>query len=140
MDRICGVLIIACMTRKKAPVGSLLKRPLGTNFIREWREYRETTQERLAGSVSDLTGKSMTAATLSRIENRKNPYSQWQIEAIAEILECSPAELIARDPTSAEYSDEMLLARLSKRSREAARQMLVALAAQDSPRRTGTKE
>lgn len=87
-----------CMPRKKAPLGSLLKRPLSPNFIGEWRDYRGLKQEALAERASEYLGTSFTAATLSRIENRKSPYSQRQLDAFAEVLSCSPADLIVRNP------------------------------------------
>lgn len=61
-------------------------------YIRAWREHRGFTQERLAERVS------LTAATLSRVENGKLPYSQPMLEALAEALGCEPADLLARPP------------------------------------------
>lgn len=90
------------MARKKAPPGALLKRPLQRPFITEWRAHRSLSQEALADRVEDLLGTSFTASTLSRIENAKRPYSQRQLEAIAEALRCSPADLIMRDPRQAD--------------------------------------
>ena len=87
------------MARKKAPPGALLKRPLKRPFIAEWRAARNLSQESLSGRVEELLGTSFTATTLSRIENAKSPYSQRQLEAIAEALRCSPADLIMRDPS-----------------------------------------
>ena len=86
------------MARKKAPVGSLLKRGLAKTYISEWREHRALTQERLAERVGELLGTSITSATISRIENSKSPYSQRQLEAIAESLGCEPADLLMRNP------------------------------------------
>ena len=89
----------SCMARKKAPVGSLLKRPLSRNFIEQWRLYRnEMTQERLAERVAEYLGTSFTSATLSRIENSKSPYSQRQLDALAWALNCSQGDLLSRDP------------------------------------------
>jgi len=119
------------MARKKVPPGSLLKRPLGRVFIGEWREYRDhMTQDQLAAAVADLTGRGFSGATLSRIENSKNPYAQWQLEALAEILDCSPGDLISRNPLDKE-PDDLLLARLSPRNREAALTMIRALVAKE---------
>ncbi|PZQ82679.1 MAG: hypothetical protein DI549_10900 [Ancylobacter novellus] len=87
------------MARKKAPPGALLKRPLKRPYIAEWRAARNLSQETLAGRVEELLGTSFTATTLSRIENAKSPYSQRQLEALAEALRCAPADLIMRDPT-----------------------------------------
>lgn len=75
----------AYMARKSPP------RP--PHFIRAWRKHRGYTLEQLAEMVGT------THATLSRIERGKMQYNQGQIEALAEQLNCSPADLIMRDPT-----------------------------------------
>jgi len=91
------------MARKKAQPGSLLKRPLQRPFIAEWRKHRnDISQEVLAARVEELLGTSFTASTLSRIENAKSPYSQRQLEAVAEALRCTPADLIMRNPLDTE--------------------------------------
>lgn len=87
------------MARKKAPPGALLKRPLQRPYISEWRALRNLSQEALAARVEDLLGTSFSPTTLSRIENAKSPYSQRQLEAIAEALRCTAADLIMRDPS-----------------------------------------
>lgn len=40
-----------------------------------------------------------TTASLSRLENGKQPYSQRILEALADIYDCEPGELLQRDPT-----------------------------------------
>lgn len=60
--------------------------------IRAWREYRGLTQEKLAERVET------TPATISRLENGKQPYSQELLEALADALRCKAADLIARPP------------------------------------------
>jgi transcriptional regulator with XRE-family HTH domain len=62
------------------------------HFIRQWRNYRGLTLEALASRVGT------THASLSRIERGLQPYSQPLLEAIAEALNCMPADLIIRDP------------------------------------------
>jgi transcriptional regulator with XRE-family HTH domain len=64
------------------------------HFIRAWRKHRSKTLEQLAEMVGT------THATLSRIERGKLPYNQGQLEALAEALNCAPADLIMRDPTA----------------------------------------
>ena len=70
--------------------------PLGRTFIAEWRRYRKLSQDTLA----ELIG--ISKPTLSRIESRKSPYGQDFIEVCAEKLNCTPADLISRDPEAAE--------------------------------------
>lgn len=69
-----------------------LKNRRQKHFIREWREYRQLTQERLAARLD------MSSASLSRIEAGKQPYTQDVLESIAEALTCEPADLLVRNP------------------------------------------
>jgi len=62
------------------------------HFIREWREFRDLTQDQLAARLD------MSKASLSRIENFKQPYTQDFLEACAEALRTDPASLIMRNP------------------------------------------
>lgn len=68
--------------------------PRRRHFAANWRRYRELSQERLG----ELLG--ITAPTLSRIENGVIPYSQDFVEACAEALRCTPADIVGRDPLS----------------------------------------
>lgn len=74
------------------------KIPFRPTFIRQWRQHRNLSLEQLAERVAEYTGKSMTHATLSRIENGKIGYTQRILEAIAHSLLCEPADLIMRNP------------------------------------------
>ena len=62
------------------------------HYIKRWREYRKLTQDKLV----EMTG--MSKATISRIENGRSPYTQDTLEALAEALGATPAELLTRDP------------------------------------------
>lgn len=75
-------------------IGSKTKRR--PHFIREWREHRGLTQERLA----DRLGTSK--ASLSRIETGKQPYTQDVLEAVAGALGCQAADLLMRNPLDPE--------------------------------------
>lgn len=63
-------------------------------FLKEWRLYRNLTQEQLAERIS------VSAPTLGRIENGKLPYNQDFIELAAIALRCEPADIIMRKPGS----------------------------------------
>jgi DNA-binding Xre family transcriptional regulator len=52
----------------------------------------------LAERVAEISGKSMTHATLSRIETGKIAYTQPVLETIAVALACEPADLLMRNP------------------------------------------
>lgn len=61
-------------------------------FIKEWREYRGLSQEAL-GERLDTSG-----ASISRIENGTQPYTQDTLEALAEALMTDPPSLLMRNP------------------------------------------
>lgn len=71
-----------------------LKNP-GTprHFIKQWREYRGLTQERLADRVD------LSVGAISQLESGLVAYTQPTLEAIASALSCTAADLIMRDPT-----------------------------------------
>jgi transcriptional regulator with XRE-family HTH domain len=69
------------------------KSPFRPTFIRQWRKHRGLTIEKLA----ERSG--MSNGNLSNIERGKTGYNQETLEAIAEALQCSPADLIMRDPS-----------------------------------------
>ena len=79
-------------------MAKIQKRAFAPTFIREWRTSRGLSLVQLAERVSEVTGKSMTHATLSRIENGKIAYTQPVLEAIAYALLCEPADLLVRNP------------------------------------------
>lgn len=75
------------------------KKPqFGKTFIRAWREHRKLTLQAVAARVEEKLGRSMTHATLSRIETGRIAYTQPVLEAIAHALLCEPADLLMRNP------------------------------------------
>jgi transcriptional regulator with XRE-family HTH domain len=66
-------------------------------YIRAWRKHRGYTQEALAGRMAEL-GVEISGASISRIESGQQPYSQENLEAFAEALDCSLADLLENDP------------------------------------------
>lgn len=65
-------------------------------FFREWREFRSLTQEQLAERLDVSVG------LISQLENRKVNYTQATLEALAQALNCEPADLLIRDPSDPE--------------------------------------
>lgn len=63
-------------------------------FLKEWREHRGLTQERLG----ELAGRSK--AYISQLENGSRAYTQETLEKLAAALECKPGDLLlwAPDP------------------------------------------
>ena len=78
------------------------RRTYRPTHIRQWREYRGLSLDRLSDrlGIDPETGSALiTKQSLSRIERGLQPYSQPLLEAIAHALQCTPADLIMRDPT-----------------------------------------
>jgi len=63
-------------------------------FIREWRKYREISQEDLAHAAN------MSAGNLSVLENGKINYTQETLERLADALDCEPGDLLTVDPNA----------------------------------------
>lgn len=70
-----------------------LKQGAHRHFIKEWRKHRRLTQVQLAERMG------MARSYLSLIESGQRRYDQPFLEAAAEALNCSPADLIMRNPT-----------------------------------------
>jgi transcriptional regulator with XRE-family HTH domain len=73
----------------------LMKDRKQRQFIREWREFRGLSQERLADRMG------ITRGYVSQVERGVRRYDQYFLEAAADALSCEPADLIMRDPTQA---------------------------------------
>lgn len=82
---------IAAMAKKV--ISRLKPEPQARHFIRQWRKHRGLTQERLAERID------MSMSSISQLENGKQNYTQATLEAIADALQCSPGDLLMRDPT-----------------------------------------
>lgn len=67
-------------------------RQLRRTFLREWRLYRNLTQEQAAERIG------MDHSTLGRIERGLVPYSQGVLEAAAQAYSCEPWDLLNVDP------------------------------------------
>lgn len=65
-------------------------------YIKQWRKFRGLTQARLADRVGMSTG------NLSNIETGKQPANMWQLQALAEALQCEVVDLLIRDPSDPE--------------------------------------
>lgn len=76
------------------------KKKLRKTFIREWRKFHNLTLQKLADRLEAMHGIQTTAATLSRTETGLQEYTQQLLEALAEALQCDPADLLMRPPGS----------------------------------------
>lgn len=70
------------------------------HYLKEWREHRGLRQDDVVDRLAELKDEKLpgTAATLSRIENGKLPFSERHLYALAEIYTVEPWELIGRNP------------------------------------------
>lgn len=96
------------------------KDTLGHTYIKAWRKHRELTQDQLADAIG------ITTASLSRIENGKQPYNQRQVEQIATVLRCSTGDLLSKDPAVKSADIVEIWDRISADKRDQARAVLQA--------------
>jgi len=68
------------------------KRQFRRTFIREWRQHRGLTLEKLAARVD------MTSSHLSMLERGQRGYTQETLEHIADALQTTSASLLMRLP------------------------------------------
>jgi transcriptional regulator with XRE-family HTH domain len=90
-------------------------------YLREWRSKTGLTQHQVVARLEGFEDPHIprTTASLSRLENGKQPYSERVLNALADIYGCEPYELIGRNPEKGgEVID--LVARLDDRAREKA--------------------
>jgi transcriptional regulator with XRE-family HTH domain len=66
------------------------------HHLKAWRKYRGLTQVQLAERIG------IARSYLTKIERGDRRYDQHFLEAAAEALRCSLADLIMRDPTDPE--------------------------------------
>lgn len=97
------------------------------HFIKQWREYRGLTQERLA----ERTG--MSNNNISQLENFKQNYSTEGLEAIANALRTEPGLLLMVDPTK-----EKAMWSIWEQATPAERTQIVAVAEAIIAKKTGT--
>lgn len=93
---IASNIMVGMGTRVKSRVDEPQRRP---HFIREWRKHAGMTQEQLAAKIG------VAVSTISQLETLKQGYSQPTLEAIADALECEPADLLMRKPPNKDDTD-----------------------------------
>jgi transcriptional regulator with XRE-family HTH domain len=71
-------------------------RPLRPHFIAAWRAAKKITQAELGRRIG------RSEATVSRIEDGIQPYTQYTLEAIGDALGTDPAQLIRNAPGQSE--------------------------------------
>lgn len=70
------------------------------HYLKEWRKHRGFTQDQVLERLAEIDDPLLpgTGASLSRVENGKQPYSERLLGALADIYRCEPWELIGRNP------------------------------------------
>lgn len=106
----------------------MVERTYTKTFIKEWREYRGLSLRQLAQRLEvEGAQETYSHASIGRVENGKQPYSQPLIEAIARALDVSVANLLEVDPyKEGEVVD--LVRMIKDRDKDAAIRMLKGLA------------
>jgi transcriptional regulator with XRE-family HTH domain len=95
-------------------------------YIRAWRKERGFSLDEVVGRL-DALRVSITGASLSRIERGIQPYSQDFLEALADALDVTVAQLIEHDPTLPGAKVIDFLQHLSKRDAAQAEDVLRAM-------------
>lgn len=62
------------------------------NFVKAWRKFRDLSQSELAEKMG------ISREYVSLVENGKRRYDEIFLDAAAQALNCSPADLISREP------------------------------------------
>lgn len=103
---------------------------MAASYLKEWRKHRHLTQDQVVDRLAALDDPMLpaTAASLSRVENGKQIYTQRLLEALADIYVCEPHELLGHNPFK-EGQVIDLLARLSDSQARQVRVMIEALVA-----------
>jgi transcriptional regulator with XRE-family HTH domain len=65
-------------------------------FLRQWREYRNLSQEKLADRVG------LTQGMISQLEGGKVNFTAEHLDILSEALMCEPADLLVRNPQDPE--------------------------------------
>ena len=89
------------------------------HYLKEWRKHSGLTQEQVVGRLEafDDTLLPTTAASLSRLENGKQPYSERVLEALADVYNTTPGHLLENNPDKeGEVID--FIARLNAKQRQ----------------------
>lgn len=82
------------------------------HFIQKWREWRGLSQDDVMNRLAErMTG--FSKASLSRVENGQQPYSQDWLEGIAWVLGCTPAQMLMLPPDDPRAELMEMLPRLS---------------------------
>ncbi len=102
-------------------------------YLKEWRKKAGKTQAQVVSALEMLDDPMLptTEASLSRLENGKQPYSERVLLALADIYDCEPWELIGRHPQKEGLVID-LVRRLDEREQERVRAYIEGIRAASS--------
>lgn len=107
-----------------------MRRPTRTRwFLREWRQHRGLTQERLGARLDISKGR------ISELESGKVRYNQDLLEGLAEALDCTPGDLLSRNPLEPDPSGGLFdaIRRIPLEERERVRAIIETFMPRDPP-------
>ena len=84
------------------PMAKRKKQRHRATHIKAWRKFRGLSQARLADRLG------VTQSALSQLETGETAYVQPTLEAIADALQCAPADLIMRPPGAVDEIRDVL--------------------------------
>ncbi|WP_395326906.1 helix-turn-helix transcriptional regulator [Novosphingobium sp. BL-8H] len=99
-------------------------------YLKEWRKFAHKTQAQVVAALESMEDPNLptTEASLSRLENGKQPYSERVLLALSDIYGCEPWELIGRHPKKEGQVIDMVR-RLDEREQERVRAYIEGLRA-----------
>lgn len=104
------------------PMGRKYKHPKKVgHFLREWRESRGISQERLAARIEVSSG------LISQWENGGTKLKEKQLEALSVALQCDPGDILSRDPNAPDYKLWRIINGLSEADKAQALRVIEAL-------------
>lgn len=112
-------------SKKNGLVTPRQKQRKGIPFLRHWRKHRGLNQQRLADRAE------VTQGMISQLENGKSDYTGELIERLAAALNCTPADLMMRNPLDPE-SPWSIWDRIKPEARPQAVRMLKVLAGDEA--------
>lgn len=72
--------------------------PLDHHFIREWREQRGWSEEKLGQLMGGIGGRVLSRKSIIRLELNQQPYNQHHLEVAALVFGCQAWQLLAGPP------------------------------------------
>lgn len=88
------------------------------SYLRAWRKHCGLTLEEAADRAE------LSHSQLSRIERGQSDYTKSTLEALAAVYDCTPGDLVSKDPGAQEAEVVKIWSRISAEKRDQARQIL----------------